>query len=426
MGFLHEHIILPLSDLLKGEQVHKYLRLLKEAENWTPEQMADFQQQRLRQLLKHAVKEVPFYRDWFQTHDLNPDTATLDQLPIVNKAIMRQEGIDRFTAKHFPVKNRITTRSGGSTGEPFTFHETKLSYSVNMAAKLRTWYQVGYSLGDRYMKITNGKRPNKVKQIQDFMNNCTYVPFYSINDDILKSILDKIEHTKPSFIRSYPSPLYLLARYRNSHPGYQFTPYHIMTTGSTLTEDYRNEIEKAFGCDIIDSYSCEGTPNTYETTAHDGYTITSYYGIIEVLDDNNRRVINGIGRVVSTNLWNYAQPFVRYDTQDLVEVKDGRIIRIIGRQCETLIEANGTLLTVHNFTHYFADNYPSVDGWQVVKQKDGNIRFRLVTNNLFSADDEQKIINHWSLCIGKVVHLEIVEKLPLMSNNKHLSIIDEL
>ena len=425
MGFLHEHIILPLSDLLKGESVHKYLRLLCEAESWSDEKMKEFQQQHLHQLLVYASQEVPFYRDWIQTHDLNPDFLTLDQMPIVSKAIMRNEGIDRFSAEHFPVKKRIPSRSGGSTGEPFTFYETKLSYSVNMAAKLRTWYQAGYHLGDLYMKITNGKRTSKVKQLQDLMNNCIYVPFYSITDDILKSILDKIESTKPHFIRSYPSPLYLLARYRNNHSNYHFSPRHIMTTGSTLTEDYRNEIEKAFGCDIIDSYSCEGTPNVYETPSHDGYNISGYYGIIEVLDNDNKPVVNGVGRVVSTNLWNFAHPFVRYDTQDLVEVKGGRIIRIMGRQCETLVEANGTLLTVHNFTHYFSDNFPSVDGWQVVKLRDGNIRFRLVVNKLFSPDDEQNIINYWSSCTGREISLEIVDKLPLMSNNKHLSIIDE-
>ena len=272
MGFLHEHIILPLSDLLKGESVHKYLRLLREAESWSDEQMKEFQQQRLHQLLVYASQEVPFYRDWIQTHDLNPDFLTLDQMPIVSKAIMRNEGIDRFSAEHFPVKKRIPSSSGGSTGEPFTFYETKLSYSVNMAAKLRTWYQAGYHLGDLYMKITNGKRTSKVKQLQDLMNNCIYVPFYSITDDILKSVLDKIESTKPHFIRSYPSPLYLLARYRNNHSNYHFSPRHIMTTGSTLTEDYRNEIEKAFGCDIIDSYSCghpmsTRLPHTTDTTS---------------------------------------------------------------------------------------------------------------------------------------------------------------
>ena len=227
------------------------------------------------------------------------------------------------------------------------------------------------------------------------------------------------------YIRSYPSPLYLLARYRNKQHGYRHCPKHVFTTGSTLPDEYRKEIEKAFGCDVIDSYSCEGTPNTYETPAHDGYHVTDYYGIIEVLDENDRPITDGIGRVVSTDLWNLAHPFIRYDTQDLVEVKNGRIIRIMGRQCETLLEAGGKLLTVHNFTHYFSDNFPSVDGWQIIKQRDGNIRCRLVVNNLFSVSDEQSIIKHWSACTGRKIAIETVDKLPLLSSNKHLSIIDE-
>lgn len=425
MAFLHEHIILPLSDLIKGESVHKYLRLLRDAESWSDEQMKDFQQQRLQQLLTYASKEVPFYRNWFNDQQLDPNMVTLEQLPIVDKALMRQEGINRFSSEHFPKKERKVTRSGGSTGEPFSFYETKLSYSVNMAAKLRTWYQAGYRLGDRYMKITNGVRNSKIKRIQDSINNCVYIPFYSITNDTLISILNQIERTKPLFIRSYPIPLYMLACFRNSHSGYAFSPKHIMTTGSTLPEAYRKEIEKAFGCDIIDSYSCEGTANTHETPYHNTYHVTNYYGIIEVLDSHNLPVLDGIGRVISTDLWNFAHPFIRYDTQDLVEVRGGNIVRIMGRQCETIVEADGKLLTVHNFTHYFADNYPSVDGWQVVKQKDGNIRFRLVVNKLFSADDEHNIAQHWSNVTGRNVGIELMDNLPIMSNNKHLSIIDE-
>ena len=425
MGFIHEHIILPLSDLLEGERVYHYMRLLREAEQWDEAQMRAFQQKKLRELIIYASKNVPYYHDWFHDHNLDPQSAPFDQLPIVNKAIIRHEGIDRFTAEHFPAKKRISSRSSGSIGEPFSFYESKLSYSVNLAAKLRTWYKAGYRLGDPYMKIANGVRSSKIKKLQDRFNNCFYKAFYSINEESLKMILDEVEEEKPRFIRSYPAPLFLLAQYRNTHQGYQHRPIRVFTTGSTLSQTYREEIERAFGCDVIDSYSCEGTPNTYETPAHDGYRISGYYGIIEVLDDNNRPVIDGIGRVVSTDFWNLAHPFIRYDTQDLVEVKGGRIIRIMGRQCETLIEADGKLLTVHNFTHYFSDKFPSVDGWQVVKRKDGNICFRLVVNDLFSDSDRQRIVSYWSSCTGRNIIIEVVDKLPLLANNKHLSIIDE-
>jgi len=429
MGFLHEHIILPLSDIVKGEQVHKYLRLLREAERWTPEQIKDFQQEKLRELIVYTSNEVPFYRDWFRDHNLDPQTASLEQLPIVSKSIMRQEGIERFIAEHFPIKKRIPSRSSGSTGEPFSFYVSKEAYSVNTAAKLRTWYQAGYRLGDRYMKIANGARHGKFKKLQDKVNNCLYVPFYSMSDEVLKSILDKIEHSRPTIIRSYPIPLYLLAQYRNTHPEYNFSPSHIMTTGSTLPVAYRAEIEKAFGCDIIDSYSCEGTADCYETTAHDGYHITQYYGIIEVLDNENKPITNGIGRVVSTDFWNLAHPFIRYGTQDLVEVKDGKIMRIMGRECESYINANGQRYTVHNFVGFFQeDNRPtrqSVTAYQVVKHKDGSITFRLVVNEQYNHDIEHYIIDFWQQQLGVPVSVKLVDEIPLMKNNKRLTIVEE-
>lgn len=429
MAFLHEHIILPLSDLLRGEQVHRYLRLLHEAEKWTPEQMDAFQQERLRKLLIHAATEVPFYQDWFYDHHLDPQTALLDQLPIVNKGIMRQQGIDRFTADHFPAKKRISSRSSGSTGEPFSYLISKESNSVNTAAKLRTWYMAGYRLGDRYMKIANGARHGKLKKLQDKINNCLYVPFYSMSDEVLKAILDKVEYSHPTIIRSYPIPLYLLAQYRNTHDGYRHCPKHIMTTGSTLPAAYREEIERAFGCDIIDSYSCEGTADCYETSEHDGYHVTRYYGIIEVLDDKNLPITDGIGHVVSTDLWNMAHPFIRYDTQDLVEVKNGKIIRIMGRECESFIDSNGQRYTVHNFVGFFQeDNRPtrkSVDAYQIVKHHNGSISFRLVVNEQFNTDIEKYIVEHWQKQLNVPIDIEVVDSIPLMHNNKRRTIIED-
>ncbi len=433
MGLIHEHIILPLSDLAKGESTHRHLRMLRRLEAATPAEIDAFQRQRLRLLMDHIASQVPFYHEWFAKNNLKPsdiqNIKDLRRLPVVDKATMRNIGIDRFNAERYDPKKRMNARSSGSTGEPFSFYISKEAYSVNMAAKLRTWYQAGYRLGDRYMKIANGARHGKLKTLQDRVNRCVYVPFYSMGDETLATILDQIERTRPSFIRSYPMPLYLLAQYRNNHPGYSFTPRHVMTTGSLLPDAYRAEIERAFGCDVIDSYSCEGTPNTYETTAHDGYHVTDAYGIIEVLDDDGKPVSDGVGRVVSTDLWNLATPFVRYDTQDLVEVRGGRIQRIMGRECETLIVAGGQRYMVHNFVGFFQeDDRPtkrSVTAYQVVKRKSGAITFRLVVNEQYNAEIERYIVDFWHERLQVPIDVELVDEIPLMKNNKRLTIIDE-
>lgn len=422
-----------MSDLLKGESVYRNLRFLQQAETWNESHMCDFQSGKLRELVSYVAREVPFYRDWFVRNGVNPEHITtlddLHKLPIVNKTLMRNEGLERFTAQRFPEKQRMMSRSSGSTGEPFSFFVSKEAYSINLAAKLRTWYQAGYRLGDCYMKIANGARHGRLKNLQDWMNHCIYVPFFSINDETLKGILDQMEKKRPSMIRSYPIPLYLLAQYRNNHPGYQFVPRHVMTTGSTLPLEYRKEIELAFGCDVIDSYSCEGTPNTYETPTHDGYHITHAYGIIEVLNEQNQPVKNGVGRVVSTDLWNKAHPFLRYDTQDLVEVRDGHIQCIMGRECESLIDFNGQRYTVHNFVGFFQESdrptKQSVIAYQVVKRKDKSIEFKLVVNDQYNSAIEQYIIDYWNQLLNVPVSITIVDEIPLMNNNKRLTIVEE-
>lgn len=429
MGFIHEQIFLLLSDVAKGEQVKKYLNFLRQAESWDERRIKAYQDEKVRELTRYIAKEVPYYKEWFLNNSVDPmdiqSVEDLRKLPIVNKSLMRSEGIDRFSACGWPNKKRIASRSSGSTGEPFSFYVSKEAYSINMAAKLRTWYQAGYRLGNRYMKIANGERHGRFKRMQDQMNCCLYVPFYSINEDTLKEVLRQIELKKPLFIRSYPIPLYLLAQYRNSHHGYQFNPTHIMTTGSTLPLEYRKEIEAAFGCDVIDSYSCEGTPNTYETPAHDGYHITHAYGVIEVLNEHNQPVIDGVGRVVSTDFWNLAYPFVRYDTQDMVEVKNGRILRIMGRECEAFIQSNGEVFTVHNFSRFFLHDLDSVDAYQIIRHKDKSVTIKIVVNEHYLNSVADVITDFWHRKLDAPVKVVRVDEIPLMNNNKRLVVINE-
>lgn len=429
INLICEYLVLPISDLLKGEKTFKYLRFIKETEQWSVEKTVAFRNMKLKQLIRYSAETVPYYRDFFASHSVRPDdicsVADLSVLPIVNKDIMRSIGIESFASEEFPIKNRTISKSSGSTGEPFVYYESKEVYSINMASKLRTWYLAGYRLGDKYMKIANSPRRSVIKKLQDWANRCIYVQFYSMTDEKLAHILDVIERERPKVIRSYPAPLFLLAQYRNQHHEYSYSPLRIMTTGSVLSESYREEIECAFGCDVIDSYSCEGTPNTYETPHHDGYHVSGVYGIIEVLDDEDKPVRDGIGRVVATDLWNYAHPFIRYNTKDLVEVKNGEIVRIMGRECESFVVANNARFTVHNFTCFFSHDVKGVDAYQIVKKKDGFILFKLVVNPQYSDQEERLIIDFWSGQFGLDVAVDYVDEIPLMNNNKHLSIVEE-
>ncbi len=144
-----------------------------------------------------------------------------------------------------------------------------------------------------------------------------------------------------------------------------------------------------------------------------------------MLDKRDMPVANGIGRVVSTDLWNYAHPFLRYDTQDLVEVKDGRIMRIMGRECESFIRTNGEVYTVHNFSRYFLHDLDSIDAYQIVRHADNSITIKIVVNKNYTESVEMMIADYWRQKLDVPVAVVCVEEIPLMQNNKRLTIVEE-
>ena len=429
MGLVHEHIILPLSDLATNQHIYRDMRFLRQSEQWSDQQVHDYRCEKLRAIVNLAIAHVPYYRDLGLTHDSVRTFDDLRKLPIVSKQIIRGRGLADFTADNYPVSRRLSMHSSGSTGEPFTYYTSPEATSINTAAKLLTWYKAGYRLGDRYMNIKRSARETVSKRVQDWVNRSSYVTFYSLDDAHLHEILQQIEQKKPLFLRSYPAPLSLLANYKKHHSEFTYCPKRIFTTGSNLTDATRAEVERAFGCDIIDSYSCEGTMNTYETPIHDGYHQTLLYGVMEVLDDSGSPVVNGVGRVVSTDFWNMAQPFIRYDTLDLVEMKDGVIKRIIGHDCETIIDAQGKRLTVYTLDEYLSrcdnDGHELVNAFQIVYRKDKSITFRLVVTPFFTEKYEEEITRYWTKELGCPVWVEKVSQIPLMHNNKRLVTISE-
>lgn len=443
-NWVQEKIVLPISDLITNQEVAKYLKLMLKSQYWTRQQLDEFQNERLRALIKHAYDHVPFYRDEMKALDLTPaDIQTkedLEKLPIIDKNRIRKEGIERFTADNIPVGQRIRCSSSGSTGQPFTYYITPRSYSVNMACNLRGWYNFGWRLGDKYVKISQNPRKSRLKKLQDRITGNLYVPTADLSEQHVQSILQSIERYKPLVIRSYPDPLFLMAQYRLTHANeFRWSPNVITTTGNLLHSHVRETIEEAFGCELFDAYACEGNANMFECPTHECYHTSEEYGITEVVDDSGKKVTTGMGRVVTTDLWNYAHPFIRYDVQDRVEMAGkpcscGRvhlpIKRILGRNNELLEAPSGRKYTVHHFTVFFESTVTpelkdSIDQFQIIQHKDSSTTILLVVNDKYDDNIGQYIANYWSKEFGAPVEIKLVERIPVMANNKCRFIIVE-
>ncbi len=442
-NFISENIFLPINDIVTKQAVNKHFNFLNYSQYWTREQINNYQITRLRQIVLHAVSTVPYYRELFSVLGLQPEDIQnledLHKIPILTKATIQKKGIDMFTSTGISKKDRMKIGSSGSTGEPLFYYNIKDAYSMNLAASLRGWYWMGYRLGDKYIKLSQNPRNMPIKRLQDKMSRNLYLATNPLIESNFRFILKEIERYKPKIIRCYPDPLLFLARYRQNHPEFIFKPQAITTTGNTLHSETRAEIEAAFGCKIFDSYSCEGNSTVFECPTHTCYHSAEEYGISEILDDAGNPITSGVGRLVSTDLWNLAHPFIRYDTQDYVETdetictcgrKHLRINNILGRDNEVLIMETGRRFIVHNFTGFFQVDTPqikrSIDQFQIIKNKDGTICFRLVINRNYDKAVSDYILNYWSNELKTKVVIEITEKIPPTTSGKRRFIINEL
>ncbi len=432
-----ENIILPLSDVFLGHSVSNDLRFLMKSQWWSHEQIDEYQNKKLRELIKHSYNNVPYYNDLFAKLKLKPDDIKtkndLYKIPLLTKEEIRKNFPDKIVAKNIPRKELRLSSSSGSTGQPLQFYETKLSHSFHNAAGIRGWYWMGYKLGDKYIKISQNSRGSLVKRVQDVVNRSLYLSCQQLTTENFKSIIEKINRYKPKIIRFYPDLGLFLANYIKNNRINMHAPLAIATTGNILFDSTRGLIKDAFNCEVFDAYSSEGSASLAECSTHNCYHSTMEYSITEILNAGREVGAGEKGRVITTDLLNYANPLIRYDTQDyVIKSKNnctcGRnllaVDKIEGRDSDILIAPNGKLLIVHNFTAYFGW-IDSVEQFQIRQDTINKISILLKVNSKYSNEVEKSIYEYWNNYIGGDIklYIDVVNDIPLTKSGKRRFLI---
>ena len=431
-NYINENIILPLSDIALGQSVSKHLKFLNKSQWWSESELKEYQNEKLRALIKHAFKNVPYYTELFKKLKLTPaDIKTTDdlyKLSILTKETIRENFKNgKIIAKNIPKKELMLRGSSGSTGEPLQYYITKDAYSFNIACGIRGWYWMGYRLGDKYIKLSQNPRDLFYKKLQDKINNCDYVLSQSLSKDDIKNIVLQIRKTNAKVIRGYPSTLYILSNFIKKHGISDIRLMAVNTTGEILFPYMRKAIEENFHCPVFDSYSGEGGAVAFECQTHEKYHLAAEYAFTKIIPNKKLNMGNDKGEIISTDFWNYAVPFIRYNSKDVAVMSSSDcsckrglpvIDKIEGRDVDILITPSGKNLIVHYFTGYF-EWIKSVSQFQVIQEKNDKIVLKIVPNKLFSLKEKKKIYDDISTYIGNDVNflIEIVDEIPVNPNN---------
>ncbi|KCZ72831.1 coenzyme F390 synthetase [Candidatus Methanoperedens nitroreducens] len=422
---IFRNLLFPVMELCYGTNTQQYLSLLCKTQWWSREGLEELQNKKLRVLINHAYTNVPYYHKMFKERNIRPEDIKnkddLEKLPILTKDIIRKN-LPELVARNINKSRIIEFHSSGSTGEPMRYYLDKGAYSSGWAQTYRCWTWAGYNIGDPYVKISLNSRTAASKKIQDRLLNTCYVYASGITENNLGQELSRIKKCSPKIIRGYASYLYTISKLMENLYIY-YTGANIATTGDMLFPHYREAIERQFNCKIFDGYGGEGTPISFQCENHNEYHICDEDAVVEFIREGERVAPDEIGKIVFTNLNNYAMPFIRYDINDLGKSSEelcncGRGLSLMksieGRDTDIIITPAGGFIVVQFFTVLFK-SIEGVDQFQIIQERIDRIIVKIIKNDRFTADDLHNIKNKIQSKVGGdvEVNIEFVDEIPL-------------
>jgi phenylacetate-CoA ligase len=418
--------------------------LLQEAESrtlWPVERMQEYRNERLRAFIQHCAASVPFYGEWFKEHGLTPnDVRTpldLQRLPILTKE-QAQTHSARLVSEAVPPGERLITHTSGTTGGGLRFATTLRAIQEQWAVwwRYRRWHGLqpgtwcGYFGGRSVVPVAQSRPPfwrtnHPGRQI--------LFSAYHMTPANLSAYVSELRRRRPPWLHGYPSLLALVAGHLlETGADLGYTPRWITTGAENLLPQQASLIARALGTRPRQHYGLsEGIANLSECE----------HGTLHVDEDfaATEFVPNAPGpgyRVVGTNFTNPATPFVRYDSQDVVELagdgvtcpcgRAGRIVtRLDGRQEDYIVLKNGARLG--RMDHIFKDMVHIREA-QIHQRIPGALTIRVVRGEQYSAEDERALLNEARKRVGVEtdIRLEYVERLERSRTGKLRFVVSEI
>ena len=425
-----------------GGRFNVFVKELKKTEWNSDSEFDSLVKTKLRNILIHSFNKVPYYKNLFKKLSIDPFSQDpykiLFDLPVLEKETIRLNTKDFVSSN---LKKYTLTSTSGSTGTPlklYLSHEAQQYNYALAAARLLNWSRLKFSDrkvmfgGQLIVPVTQNSKPYWV---YNYAENQLYCSAYHLSQRTLSDYYKKIEDFKPKYITGYTSAIYLFSNYILNEEKSINTVKAILPSSETLNAHQRKVMEKAFNCKVYDCYSLSEYVN-YICECENGHLhISPEAGIVEILDDNNNIVEDGkVGRIISTSLFNYSMPLIKYDTGDLGIIKKekcncGRnmpiLDKIIGRQDDFIITDDGR--KIGRLDPVFKDVNNIIES-QIVQRSINKIKVFVVPSDDFSKEDAQKVYDNLRMRVGDEIKITIkkVREIKRNKNGKFKTVICEI
>mgnify|MGYP001037721855 CR=1 FL=1 len=416
-------VLFPLHERIKGHTSVSVREALERTQWLSSPEIKQLQLDRLRRLLVHAQKYVPFYRDLFARINFAPEKITvlseLEVLPLLDKQVIRTylEALKSTNAKGLARFN-----TGGSSGEPLVFYIGRERVSHDIAAKWRATRWWGVDIGDPEIVVWGSPieldAQGGLRVWRDRLFRTTLLPAFEMSDTKVARFIETIQRIRPKMLFGYPSAISHIAAHAD-RAGMVLNDLGIrvaFVTSERLYDNQRKQISKTFGCPVANGYGGRDAGFIAHECPAGGMHITAEDIIVEIVDTDGRVLPAGeAGEIVVTHLATSDFPFIRYRTGDIGVLDDktcscGRGLPLLreiqGRSTDFVVARDGTVM--HGLALiYILREMPHLKAFKIIQESLDLTHIMVVADGALNEVDRERIIAGFRSRLGRDVSIEV-------------------
>jgi len=389
------------------------------------------QARRVGNIMSHAYRTVPYYRETMDKLGLRPwdfqNAGDLAKLPLIERCQLQRDP-EYFVSRTAPLDSYLRLRSGGSTGAPCTvFHDSaalfqNAAHGERERALIRT--VVGRSFG--YREAVIGARLSTAQEVQEHcQKNALFPRRIRIQRQYLfmleppERVTELLNQFEPDIIHStFGSYLEILFPYlyRTRVPFHR--PKLITYSSTGLSASVRRLINEKFGVPVLSTYQAvEAFKIGFECDRGLGLHVNIDIYPVRIIGANGATLAAGqTGEVVVSNLVNRATVLLNYRLGDIAQTMNeacpcGRQLPLIsfplGRSDDLIRLASGRILHPQHLRLMFT-NEDEIWQYQVVQES--RSRFRVLVVAAESCDrptTERRLLAKFTDALGGDNEVEI-------------------
>jgi len=392
--------------------VFSVLRQLEESQWWPAETLLAQQLLQAERLLAHAAATVPFYADRLRflrgTRAGSLSLEMFRRIPVLRRAQIQEAGSTLLSTKIPPDHGApFDIRTSGSTGRPISVKGTAITSLMTRAANMRyhLWFKRDFSAKSAAIRMLKGAELDAAKADQPIR----WADGFPSGPMVLRQIttpvgeqLDWLLSQDSAYLLTFPSNLESLIRLSQERQVRPASLREVATVGEALDEEVRKACETVWGVPLVDAYSAQEFGYiAVQCPDHRGrhYHVNAEMILVEIVNEEGAPVAPGdVGRLVLTDLHNFATPLIRYEIGDLAELGApcgcGRglpmVARVLGRTRNMLVLPSGEKICPRFTFESFLFSLP-IKQFQVIQESRQNLVVRLVTERPLKSEEEARV-----------------------------------